>query len=123
MPSVIPYDPTLVLGNLVTQAKLDIVTEIAAIQAPVDAAEDTLNSFIAMKRSLDMTIQEMVNMGIDPTDLEKESDDVGKQIKDAAVAFAKTKLEAEKASQPLRSKIQSISTQVESPIDYNKSEI
>ncbi len=123
MPSVIPYDPSLVLGNIVSEAKLDVLNQISALQAPVDVAEDTLNSFISMKRSLDMTVQEMINMGIDSAALIRESNMAGKQISDAAIAYAKLKLAAEKNSQPLRAKIQSINSQVESPIDYNKSEI
>ncbi len=123
MPSVIPYDPSLVLGSLVSQSKLDNLVAISTIQAPVDAAEDTLNSLIALKRSIDMTVQEMINMQIDPADLIKESQDVGVQIKDAATNYAKIKLEAEKNIQPLKAKIRGVDDEVESPIDYNKTEI
>jgi hypothetical protein len=123
MPSTIPYDPSLVLGNIVSQAKLDNLVAISALQAPVDAAEDTLNSFIALKRSIDMTVQEMINMEIDPADLIKESQDVGTQIKTAATDYAKAKLEAEKSIQPLKAKIRTVNDEVESPIDYNKSQL
>ena len=44
MPSTIPYDPALVLGNVVPQEKLDNVIKIAQLQAPADAAQTTLNS-------------------------------------------------------------------------------
>ncbi len=123
MSLTIPYDPSLVLGNIVTQAKLDNLIAMSAVQASVDAAEDKLNSYISLKRSVDMTIQELMDMDIDPEDLIKESIDIGAQIKDAAVEFAKIKLSAEKQKQPLKAKIQSISQNVESPIDYNKSKI
>ena len=123
MPSTIPYDPSLVLGNLVSQAKLDNLTAISGIQAPVDAAEETLNSFIALKRSIDMTVQEMINMGIQPDDLVKESQDVGKQIETAAKNYAKEKLAAEKKIQALKAKIKGVSDEVESPIDYARTEI
>jgi hypothetical protein len=123
MPSTIPYDPSLVLGNIVSQAKLDNLVAISALQAPVDAAEDTLNSFIALKRSIDMTVQEMINMEIDPADLIKESQDVGIQIKSAATDYAKARLEAEKSIQPLKAKIRTVNDEVESPIDYNKSQL
>jgi hypothetical protein len=123
MPSTIPYDPSLVIGNIVSQAKLDNLSQISALLAPVDAAEDTMNSFISMKRSLDMTIQEMINMSIDPAELILENEEVGKQVKDAAIAFAKIKLESEKKIQPLKAKIQTVNDEVESPIDYNKTQI
>lgn len=123
MPSVIPYDPSLVLGNLVSQEKLDNLTAISALQAPVDVAEDTLNSLIALKRSIDMTVEELIDMQIDATDLVKESKEVGKQVKKAAVEYAKAKLNAEKEIQPLKVKLKSVSYDLESPIDYNKSAI
>jgi len=94
MPSTIPYDPSLVLGNIVSQEKLDNLVAISAAQAPADAAEDTLNSLIALKRSLDMTVQELIEMNVDATDVIKESQDVGTQIAEAAKAFGKAKVES-----------------------------
>lgn len=123
MPSTIPYDPSLVLGNIVTQDKLDNLVAISAAQAPADAAEDTLNSLIALKRSLDMTVQELIEMNVDVADVIQESQDVGTQIADAAKAFGKAKVEAEKNIQPLKAKIRTLSDSVESPIDYNKTQI
>jgi hypothetical protein len=123
MPTTIPYDPSLVLGNLVSQAALDNLTAISAIQAPIDAAEDTLNSYIAMKRSIDMTVQELINMGIDSTDLVKQSQDVGKSIQSAAIDFAKIKVEGLSKIQPLKGKIQSVHDDIESPIDYYRTQI
>ncbi|OHX63973.1 hypothetical protein [Flammeovirga pacifica] len=123
MPTTIPYDPSLVLGNIVNQEKLENLTQISKLQAPVDAAEDELNSFISMKRSIDMTIQEMIEMNIDSEDLIKESQQVGQKIQQAAIKFAKTKLDAEKNIQPLKSKISTVNDSVESPIDYNKTQI
>ena len=123
MPSTIPYDPSLVLGNLVTQEALDNLVAISAIQAPIDAAESNLNSLIALKRSIDMTIQELINMGIDPSDLVKESDDVGKSIKDAATEFAKIKVDGLKKIQPLESKVQGVHESLESPVDFTRTQI
>ncbi|WP_062061682.1 hypothetical protein [Aquimarina longa] len=123
MPSSIPYDPSLVLGNIVVQEKLDNTVKISKLQAPADAAEAELNSLISLKRSIDMTIQEMIDMGIDTTDLIKESQTIGGQIQKAAVAYGKAKIAAVKAIQPLKSKVNSVNEEVESPIDYNKSQL
>lgn len=121
MPSTIPFDPALVLGNVVPKEKLDNVIAIAALQAPADAAQTTLNSLITLKRSMDMTIQEMIDMGVDVTDLVKEQEELNKQLQKAGEDYGKAKIAAEKAIQPLRAKIVGVSTEVESPIDYNKS--
>jgi hypothetical protein len=123
MPSTIPYDPSLVLGNIVSQEKLSNIVQISKLQAPADATEDELNSLITLKRSIDMTIQEMMGMGIDPGDLIAESDQVGQQISQAGAAYGKAKIASEKAIQPLRAKINTVNDSVESPIDYNKSKI
>ena len=53
MPSTIPYDPSLILGNVVTKPRLDLIEQIAKLQAPADAAEQNLNSLIILKRSMD----------------------------------------------------------------------
>ncbi|MDR1459905.1 MAG: hypothetical protein LBI60_06795, partial [Bacteroidales bacterium] len=89
MPSTIPYDPSLVLGNIVDQRKLDNVIRIGELQAPADAAETDLNSLITLKRSIDMTVQEMIDMGIDVTDLIKEAGIIGEQVQAAAVNYGK----------------------------------
>jgi hypothetical protein len=123
MPSTIPYDPSLVLGNLVNQEMLDNLEAIAALQGPIDAAEDNLNSLIAMKRSLDMTIQELINMSINTDELLKQSREVGISIQQAAVDYAKTKADNLAQIQPLKSKIKTVHDEIESPIDYNKSQI
>lgn len=123
MPSTIPYDPSLVLGNLVSQAALDNLTAISALEAPIDAAEDTLNSFISLKRSIDMTAQELIDMDIDTTELIKESQEVGKSIQKAAIEYAKAKLDGLTRIQPLKAKIQTVHDEVESPIDYNRTQI
>ncbi len=122
MPSTIPYDPSLVLGNLVSQDALNNLVAISKIQGPIDAAEDTMNSFIELKRSIDMTIQELSNMSIDVSDLIKESTDVGKRIQDSAIEYAKAKLDGLTKIQPLKATIAGIHDEIESPIDYNKSQ-
>jgi hypothetical protein len=123
MPSSIPYDPSLVLANIVHPAILENITSIAAAQAPADAAQETLNSLIAMRRSFDMTKMEVLNLGIDTQDLEKETADLNKQITDAANGYVKAKIEAEKATQPLRAKIQTVHANIESPVDYVRTQI
>jgi hypothetical protein len=123
MPSTIPYDPSLVWGNIVSQEKLDNIIQMSKFQAPADAAEDELNSLITLKRSVDMTIQETMGMGINPDDLIAESEKIGQSIQKAAQTYGKAKVNAEKSIQPLRAKMNAVNESVESPIDYNKSQL
>lgn len=123
MPSTIPYDPTLALGNLVTQERLDILAQIAAKQSPADDAEDHLNDLITLRRSFDMTIQELIDMDVDTTDMAKQRGEVNKQITAAAVEYSKAKIQAEQDILPLKRKIKAVGSGPESPIDYNRTQI
>ena len=123
MPSTIPYDPTLALGNLVTQDRLDLLAQISAKQSPADDAEDHLNDLITLRRSFDMTIQELIDMDVDTTDMAKQRGEVNKQITAAAVDYSKAKIQAEQDILPLKRKIKTVGSGPESPIDYNRTQI
>ncbi|QDQ28378.1 hypothetical protein FNU76_19595 [Chitinimonas arctica] len=123
MATSIPYDPSLVLGNIVHPEAMKILLQIADAQAPIDAAQDELNSLIAMKRSLDMTTQELLNMHIDPGSLQKEIGTVGQQISKAATDYAKVRIDQEKTIKGLKSKQSAVHEDIESPIDYVRTQI
>lgn len=123
MPSTIPYDPSLILANVVSGEAIAVVEQISALQAVPDAAQETLNSLLSMRRSFDMTKTELLNLGIETKDLEDESTDLNTQIESAAKTYAKARIDAEKGIQPLRAKIQAVHANVESPVDYIKTEI
>ena len=123
MPTSIPYDPSLVLGNLVHPERLKVIEQIAAAQAPVDAAEDQLNSYLAMMRSTDMTIAELNGMNIDTKPLTASKNTLSKNIAKAASDYIKAFMDAQKKIQPLRAKIGTVHDEYESPIDYNKTEL
>lgn len=123
MPTSIPYDPSLVLGNVVHPEKMIVLENISALQAPVDAAEANLNSLITLKRSIDCTVRELLEMGTDTTELQQEGESVKQEITDAAVLYGKTKVHTARDIQKLRATIQSIHCDIESPVDYNRSEL
>ncbi|MBR9919259.1 MAG: hypothetical protein GYB31_00365 [Bacteroidetes bacterium] len=122
MPSTIPYDPSIVIGNLVHPEDLKRLQQIGDNLADADQKEAELNNLIALKRSIDMTVQELVDMSIDPKDLIKQSQDVGKDITKAAVEYAKAKVKGEKANAKIKGK-SLVQNSVESPIDYNRTDI
>lgn len=123
MPTSIPYDPTLALGNIVPRAKLDLLEQISGLQAQVDAAEDRLNSMISLKRSFDMTRQELLNMEIDVTEVQKKGVEVGKQVVDAAKMYANVTVQVQPSIQALKSKLRGVNDTIESPIDYVASKV
>jgi hypothetical protein len=123
MPSSIPYDPSLVLASVVSQAALQNVEQISKLQAPVDAAQDALNSLISVKRSLDMTKTELRNLGAATDTLETELKKLDVELGKAAATYASAKMAAEPQIQKLRGLIRSVHSSVESPVDYLKTEI
>lgn len=122
MPSTIPYDPSVVLGNIVDPAKLDQLTRIAEIQAPIDAAENNLNTLISLRRSLDTTVKELANMNIDTHKITDKISEVNKQISEAATAYAERKLSGKVEIQKIQSEV-IVSANLESPLDYGRTEI
>ena len=123
MPTTIPYSPSLVLGSIVHPAAMETLLAMSAVQTPIDVAQDTLNSFISLKHSLTMTVDELLNMNINPKDLVAKIADVDVQLDKAATAYATTRIEQELKMQPLRAKVQQVIASVESPIDYNRTAI
>ena len=122
MPSVIPYDPSIVIGGIVDPAKIEVLEKISAEQAPIDAAENEMNSLISLKHSLDSTSQELAEMGIDTEELDNESRHVAEDIKKSAIEYAKVKLSGKENIQKLKADIP-VSMSWESPIDYNRSQV
>ena len=60
----IPYDSTLVLGNIIDTVRIDGLEQIATLQKKVDAAEDKYTASLRSKLSLDMDLSETVRLGV-----------------------------------------------------------
>lgn len=61
--------------------------------------------------------------GQTPLSLQQEGESVKQEITDAAVLYGKTKVHTARDIQKLRATIQSIHCDIESPVDYNRSEL
>ena len=64
MPQSIPFDPSLTLGNIVHPEKITALQAVDDAQQPINLAQEKLNSLILAKRSLDMTVQQMIQMQV-----------------------------------------------------------
>lgn len=123
MPSSIPYDPSLVMANIVSNDALKIVEQISGFQAPVDAAQEQLNTLLTAKRSLEMTRTELMNLGIGTSKVSKSIEKLDDRIEEAASDYADEKIKSEEMIQPLRAQIRSVHVNMESPVDYVKTQI
>lgn len=123
MPTSIPYDPSLALGNVVAPPHLQVLLEISALRAEIDAAQEDLNSLIELKRSLQMTMQELGEMNIPTNDLDARMAQVDASILASVKNYAAKRIENETKIQPLRAKISTVNASIESPVDYNRTKI
>ncbi|KAF7914248.1 uncharacterized protein EAF01_000654 [Botrytis porri] len=123
MPPLIPCDPSLVMANIVSDEALQIVSQISAFQAPVDAAQEELNTLLTAKRSLKMTCIELMNLGIGTSKFSDSIEKLDSRIESAACDYAEEKIKSEEKIQPRRAQIRSVHVNMESPVDYVKTQI
>jgi hypothetical protein len=124
MPSSIPYDhPSLVLGNIVDPAVLTLLKKINQCQVKIDAAQDKLQSFILMKRSIAMTINELRDMDVDTSGLTDQQPEIDRSISQSASGYLTARMENETQIQQLREQLSNLQLNdtVESPIDFTRS--
>ena len=125
----IPYDPALVLGNVVDEGLLDAILDVSKAGAPADAAEAELNSLIQARRQIDMTIQELTGMGIKSLKSIKAAGALGKKIDEAAGALADARIKAQTEIMKAKGGVTAaraaigMAASVESPLDYNATQI
>lgn len=60
----IPYDSTLVLGNIIDTDKIASLMDIAELQKPVDIAQDSYNALLRTRLSLAMSREELKSLGV-----------------------------------------------------------
>lgn len=121
MSSTIPYDPSLTLGNIVDNAKIEQLKKIQAYQTPIDEELNRLNRAIMLRRSFDMTRQELANLNVSVDGINDKMKDVNKKIVEAAKAYADKAIENLPKVAEERKKLKTIGKDYESPIDYVKS--
>lgn len=109
--------------SVVNNEALKNVEEIAKAQGPVDAAKDALNSLISSKRSLVMTKTELKNLGVKTEALDSEIEKLDKSIEGSAAGYAAATMAAEPQIQKIKETMRMVHKQVESPVDYLRSEI
>ena len=119
MPSTIPYSPSLTLGSVIPPAVMETLTKISQVQAPVDAAQENLSSLVELRRSLDMTRQELVNLRISPAELDASLQKVNGDIDAAATHYATVRMGQEALLLDLRKDIPPVVAGPESPVDFN----
>lgn len=119
MPSTIPYSPSLTLGSVIPPSVMDALLSISKAQAPIDAAQENLASLISLRRSLDMTRQELIDMHISPVELDASLTKVNEDIDSAASHYATVRMAQEDTLLGLRTAMPPVMAGPESPVDFN----
>jgi hypothetical protein len=126
MPSSIPYDhPSLVLGNIVDTRVVDLLKQISNLQSKTEAAQEKMNSLVMMKRSLAMTLNELIDMGIDPSSVKEKLAEIDESITQSASDYVTVRLENEDQIHELKVNLYSLDDQcaAASPLDFTLSKV
>jgi hypothetical protein len=123
MPAYISYShPSLQMGSVVNPELLTKFKELNDLQQQIDAAHDVLNSYIMMRRSLAMTINELSDMKVNIRPLTDKLPIIDNSITGAAQTYLDTKIDNEQKIQNLRSQLTGTETgSIESIIDFEAS--
>ena len=126
MPSSIPYDhPSLVLGNVINPQILAKLKQISSLQSKIDAAQDKMNSHVALKRSIGMTVNEMLDMNVDAKALIEKVKEIDDTIIKAAADYAAARLTNENAIQAIKEEMAEMEADeaLESPVDFGATQV
>lgn len=117
--------PSFMLGSIVDIKITELLNKLNKEQNTIEIAKDKMNSFIMMKRSIAMTVNELVDMNVDVTSVKNKLKELDISISKSANAYMTTKLKGEKEIQKLCNEISIIkkSEASESPINFVESEI
>lgn len=128
MPTSIPFDPTLVLGNIIDPRKIDELQELEEAEEPRNLLSDHLNNLILSNRNFSTIYNEMVNMGVEDEDLEKLQDEqkkLKKEMSKTAVDLGNETIATQNKMRQikLKQRKKKISKIPTSPLDFTQSEI
>ena len=130
MPSTIPFDPGLVLGQVIDETKIQSLKGKADILKVKDAKENQLQQTMLAQQRLEMLKKELINMKIDPNDSSMKSlDDQLTAMKSDVAAKAKEFAEAsvtaaqQMAAADASAPQSQINEEPESPIDFSNSSL
>ena len=123
--SIAFHHPSLALGHIVQTEVLQFIEQMDALQSRTDAAYERMNSFIALRRGLSMTINELVGLGVDVTELHARVEGLNKDIVEAANGYMTARITNDTDVQKLREQIAQVQVigGMESPLTFNKASI
>jgi len=129
MSSSIPYDPSLVLGHLVPEHKVQELKDVAEVEKPARLAERKMNNLKTSSYKMKMVLEEMENFDGVPLRtkimLRAEYNRLNEEVADATVETVMETIQCQRELNKLLDKQEQhqISSSVESPLDFALSPI
>mmetsp|Transcript_27053 Transcript_27053/g.30879 ORF Transcript_27053/g.30879 Transcript_27053/m.30879 type:complete len:505 (-) Transcript_27053:14-1528(-) len=128
MVNSIPFDPRLALGQLINEDDIKALQNIAEVEKPLGLAKDRLDNLILTSYRLQALIQQLKAMKVSPKKMEKitnERTTVKEEIAQASVEYLRTAVRVLREVKKLKDEQpqKTISFSLESPIDYERSEV
>eukprot|EP00548_Thalassiothrix_antarctica_P014279 CAMPEP_0194169958 /NCGR_PEP_ID=MMETSP0154-20130528/4612_1 /TAXON_ID=1049557 /ORGANISM="Thalassiothrix antarctica, Strain L6-D1" /LENGTH=497 /DNA_ID=CAMNT_0038881583 /DNA_START=129 /DNA_END=1622 /DNA_ORIENTATION=- len=126
--SSIPYDPSLILGQIVDVERLENLRLLAEKQKPLDLAFEMMNNVIMTRYKMKMIQTEMENLGVESYKMRsfnRELDKVEDKIAASAIKYAQVALKVAKDVELVRNQMQQTKVEMscESPIDFTRSDV
>lgn len=123
--TTIPFDSSLVLGNLVDTTKIANLETIAQLQVEVDALQDSYNALLQQRLSLDMSMAELDELGLDKGNLDDTRKDLNTKIPATLQELVKARMhyQDEYLKQVMTNGQTKIGDEPESPLDFEKSKL
>lgn len=94
MPKCIPYESSLVLGQVIDVKKIEAFESIAKAESSTDDEEKKLNNLLKAKLEMENTIFQVKSLGIDVSSLKEELENMDNSIKHAASAVVHAQIDA-----------------------------
>lgn len=122
MTAFISYShPSLALGRVVDHKVLSLMNEIGAMQRKSDAAFDKMNALIALRRSMKMTMEELIGMDIEaPDDIATRLAALDASVKAAAQSYITQRLASDTQMETKLVELAEVDAEdaLDSPVDF-----
>lgn len=121
----IPYDPTLVLGNVITIDKINTLIKLSELQTQVNALDDAVTSAFQLVLSIKMSIVELGNLQIDTSNLRASQISAEDDLKAYIAQRTAAKISYQKAvlEESLKVKASQVGKEPNSPLNFEKSKL
>jgi|GEM_PF-3057434 len=117
--------PSLSLGNVVDPELLVVFRKIQSCKKVIESKKERLDSLVALKRSLEMTANELESMKIETMVIREKFKELNDSIEEAAGQYMDASMSKEMEIQVLKESVQTMDiTNIEdSPVDFARSEL